>query len=95
MERTQDVLALTLVALAAGSLLWRMIRSVRGFIGMGRGGAADGASEPNSAGWRGSWASGGCGGGCASCPSNATASSAPATRLITISVQQQPPDDGA
>ncbi len=77
----QDVLALALVAIAAGSLAWRMARFASGFFASGRSAMAAGTTgdgKPDA------W-SGGCGGGCSGCPSNAPSIPASASRLVTIS----------
>lgn len=82
-EFAQDVVALALVAIAASSLLWRMARSVRGFLAAGRPGIPGDPTAADSGGGNAAW-SGGCGGGCSGCSSNAARAAAPATSIVSI-----------
>jgi hypothetical protein len=82
-EFAQDVVALALVAIAASSLLWRMARSVRGFLAAGRPGIPGDPTAAGSGGGIGAW-SGGCGGGCSGCSSNAVRAAAPTTSIVSI-----------
>jgi len=84
----QDMLALALVAIAAGSLLWRVTRSVRGFIAIGQAPQDDGLASAGAGGGHALWA-GGCGGGCSGCPSQSVSLPKAATQVVTISPPPQ------
>lgn len=76
----QDILALALVAIAAGSLLWRMARSLRGFLAAGRTGMPGDPTTSGSGVGNAAW-SGGCGGGCSGCSNNAVRVASPTASL--------------
>lgn len=93
-DLAQNVVALALVAIAAGSLAWRMFRSVRHFFAVGGNsvgcgpnanlaagsayGIGTGAAETANGMPAGGLWMGGCGGGCLGCPGSSQ-SGVPAT----------------